>query len=262
MGASEWQEADRKILDWLNLPTEYALLGLDITGQQSNGSGWLACRAYGQEDRTPSAGINVGSEHPQRGRYKEFTGEGRNLSFFEFAAMTGKFADWRAARKHYAREAGVKTPKERGKSPGDNLLFRQGTKDEDDLLGEIFSSLVDLGHGERANVAQILSTPNSYPGGIDALERVGVVKVASGQGTRADLGSATHLFIANTPVARYLLKGTQWESQAIDQLLQRLPGSRKDQRRVGGHHPRGVMIPLDYIEENYLSKSEPETNGF
>jgi hypothetical protein len=120
----DWQEATRRILDAIDIRAEYAALGVDITGSEPNASGWLECRASGKEDRTPSAGINIGNEHPLRGRYKEFTGDGRNLSLFEFAAAVGKFPDWQAARKSYAKQVGVKLPSGSQESPGDNLAIR------------------------------------------------------------------------------------------------------------------------------------------
>src|SRR5690606_9275709 len=54
-------------------------------------------------------------------------GSGINLSLFEFAAHVGKFPDWKEARKHYAKQAGVKLPRGRephkGK-PDEKLKFR------------------------------------------------------------------------------------------------------------------------------------------
>lgn len=113
---TNWTDTQRRILDALDLVAEYKALGLDVVGREPNASGWVTARAMGQDDRNPSAGINVGREHPQRGRYKEFTGDGCNLSFFEFAAVkAGRFADWKEARKHYADRLGIKLP--RGPQP-------------------------------------------------------------------------------------------------------------------------------------------------
>jgi hypothetical protein len=122
--AASWQDASRKILDALDIRAEYAALGLDVTGREPDADGWLECRAFGREDRNPSAGIIVGAEHPTRGRYKEFSGDARNLSLFEFAAVAaGKFLDWKAAKRHYAKQAGVKLP-QAPKMPEDNFVFR------------------------------------------------------------------------------------------------------------------------------------------
>jgi hypothetical protein len=119
-----WQQAARDILDRLDIRAAYAELGVEITGQEPNGAGWLECRAYGRVDSSPSAGINLG-EHPARGRYKEFVGDGLNLSLFEFAAHAGRFPTWQEARNHFAGVAGVKLPGTKPpRHPTDSLEFR------------------------------------------------------------------------------------------------------------------------------------------
>lgn len=135
----------------------------------------------------------------------------------------------------------------------------QGVKDETDLLGEILSSTVDLGRGDRASVAQILNAPGDYPGGWDALERVGIAPIATTRGQTARKvaqefeGTREFLFLAHKSILRYLLKGTPWESQSIDQILKRLPGACRDQQRVGGHRPWGIKLPWELIREKYLA---------
>lgn len=123
--SNKWQQFNRDILDALHLQSEYAAVGIDITSKYPNDSGWLECRANGREDKSPSAGINVGADHPARGRYKEFVGERRNMSFFEAMAVFGGHADWKEARKYYAQKTGTKFPSGRPpKSPEDKLKFR------------------------------------------------------------------------------------------------------------------------------------------
>ena len=120
-----WAAANCEILDKVDVLAEIRFLGVDVTGSQPGHSGWLPCRAFGKEDKTPSAQINVGTDHPARGRYKEFTGEARNLSFFELAAVArpAEFVDWKAAQKHYANKVGVKLPRAL-KVPEDSLTFQ------------------------------------------------------------------------------------------------------------------------------------------
>lgn len=127
--ASDWQSATRAVLDALDLETEYRALGIEIPGNASpSRAGWIRCHTYGlgaAGDRTPSAGINVTGEHPHRGRYKEFTGDARNVSFFEFAATIAKrFGDYKDARKHYAKRAGVKLPRGESSEPADQIVPR------------------------------------------------------------------------------------------------------------------------------------------
>lgn len=104
---SKLNDTANDILRQIDIAAEYRSWGLEITQQTPGPKGWLECRSFGGQDRNPSAGINVSGEDKDLGRYKEFSGEGRNLSFWDAAATFGGFADWRAARKHYAESAGV-----------------------------------------------------------------------------------------------------------------------------------------------------------
>lgn len=127
----DWQQAAGEILRRLDFKTEYQSLGVRVAAETPSSSGWIRCYCHtggnGAEEKNPSAGINTAGQPPQLGRYKEFTGEGRNLSFFEFAAETGRFATWREARKHYAKQVGVKLPRgEEPPTPADRLVFRAG----------------------------------------------------------------------------------------------------------------------------------------
>lgn len=121
----KWQQATRNALDKLDIRAEYRELGLDITGDSPSATGWLECRAFRADDINPSAGVNIGPDHPTRGRYKSFVADGENLSLFEFAARAGKFPTWQDARNHYLEKAGVKLPATKPpKSPVDSLEFR------------------------------------------------------------------------------------------------------------------------------------------
>lgn len=125
----DWKRATQRILDGLDIRAEYTALGVQFAGNQPSASGWLPCHVFGGDDgdNNPSAGVCVSGEHPKRGRYKEFTGDGRNLSLFEFAVVAGRFGNWKEARAHYAKIAGVKLPKkDKTKRPADHLVFRPG----------------------------------------------------------------------------------------------------------------------------------------
>ncbi len=121
----KWQQAQRDILDRLDIRSVYIDLGVDVTGTEPNGNGWLEARAYGRVDNSPSAGVNVSNDHPGRGRYKEFTGDGANLSLFDFAVLCNRFPDFISARDHFAKLAGVKLPNSKPpKKPEDSLELR------------------------------------------------------------------------------------------------------------------------------------------
>ncbi len=125
MAKTNWQQTTRQILDKLDVRAEYEKLGVDVTGQQPTAKGWVPCRAMGREDRSPSAGINVG-DGPPRGRYKDHGGEGLSCGLFEFAAQFGQFGDWKEARRHYAKQSGVTLPRgsKAPSGPADKLAWQ------------------------------------------------------------------------------------------------------------------------------------------
>lgn len=105
----KWIDATRSILLALDLPTEYALLGLQIPNPKPNAKGWVACRSADVDtDRSPSAGFCV-ADSPMLGRYKDFR-SGRTCTFFDFAARQRGAGEWKQARNHYARQTGIKLP--------------------------------------------------------------------------------------------------------------------------------------------------------
>lgn len=123
---ADWQEINRMVLAALDIRAEYAALGVRVAGHEPNHGGWLSCHAHGRDDQNPSAGINVGGDSAARGRYRDFGGSGDSLSLFDFAVKAGRFADWKAAREHYAQRAGVKLPDARRepKHPAESLEFQ------------------------------------------------------------------------------------------------------------------------------------------
>ena len=132
----------------------------------------------------------------------------------------------------------------------------QGTRDETDLLGDILSSVVMMEHGERSTVAKLLLAPTDYARGWDALAEVGIGIVSSDHRGRREGEdfSRRGLFIAYKTARRYLLRSTDWEGQSLDQHLERFPGARKTQQRLGGHRPWGIEIPWELVQEKFLAE--------
>lgn len=94
---------NRDILAALDIAAEYVDLGVDFTAREPSASGWLACWAKNRpHGNSPSAGVNV-----RTGVYKDHGAGGECLGLFDFAAKYGNFADWREARKHFAKKAGL-----------------------------------------------------------------------------------------------------------------------------------------------------------
>ena len=100
------RDADAEIKRRVDVRAECERWGIEFFGTPDV-RGFLTCRAIDRTDRNPSAGVNVG-DGPGRGTYNDFGGVGRSLGFFELAAERDpRFADWRDARDHYARETGL-----------------------------------------------------------------------------------------------------------------------------------------------------------
>ena len=117
-----WQEANREVIESIDLPREFAAMGFDVVGEPTQ-SGWASCRCWGRDDRNPSAGVNLTGEYPTLGRYKEFSGECRSMSFWEACVLAGRFTAWRDAQRDFAKEAGVELPKP-PKPPDSQLAWR------------------------------------------------------------------------------------------------------------------------------------------
>jgi hypothetical protein len=140
----------------------------------------------------------------------------------------------------------------------DTEIVGSTISDESELIHEIMTSQIDLGHGERRTVGQLLYRPDE--GGIEtwyALEKCGVARVYGKHGPRThtespDNGEA-HLFLAYRPIKKTLLKGTDWQDQSIDQILRRIPGSSEGRRRVGGLVQKGILLPWESVMQEYFT---------
>ncbi len=117
-----WKERQQQILEALDLRAVYSELGVRFTAQEPNANGWLTCHALGRDDENPSAGVCVDPASPAFGKYHDFAQDGKSWSLFDFAAQYGPFADWKAARTHYARQAKISLP---GKPPAGRVRWEQ-----------------------------------------------------------------------------------------------------------------------------------------
>ena len=71
-----------------------------------------------------------------------------------------------------------------------------------------------------------------------------------------------HLFIVHKQIKTGLLKGTAWEKQRIDQLLERLPEAERAQLRLAGRVSRGILIPKwEGAIEQSPSQDPPNQGG-
>lgn len=100
----DFDRENEMILARLNIIDEYESLGVVFPSKRPRANGIVECFAAGRDESRPSAGVNA-----KTGRYFDMGGSGESHSLWDFAATygNGRFADWRAARKHYADKAGV-----------------------------------------------------------------------------------------------------------------------------------------------------------
>ena len=116
--ADKWKSLREETLQNLDIRAKYEEFRVVFTGKVS-GSGWAECYAFGRDDKSPSAGVNLTT-----GLYKDFTGE--TLSIFDFMAQFGHAESWQDAQEKLAKAVGLakKIPKKaRPKRIEDSLGF-------------------------------------------------------------------------------------------------------------------------------------------
>lgn len=80
----------------------YKRFGIQFTGRYPSSNGWLKCKAWQEEHKSDSAGVNLNS-----GYYNDFRSE-FSCSLFDFAAeVAGQFATREDAIAHFAAEVGL-----------------------------------------------------------------------------------------------------------------------------------------------------------
>jgi hypothetical protein len=102
----DWQAAKREILLKLDVLQEVRDAGLEVVDETPNRNGWVTVRAFGREDRNPSAGVNI-ANGPLLGLYNDF--KTCSLSFWDLIAeLTGR--DWKEVLCDFAKKTGVSIP--------------------------------------------------------------------------------------------------------------------------------------------------------
>lgn len=122
--------------------------------------------------------------------------------------------------------------------------------DEEDVIQAILRSVVRIDRSHELTVSEILAERGSD--NMRALERHGLGICYHNRGRRpvatADRRIAgENLFIDHKDVTHKLLKGTDWQFQSIDQILQRVDGAEKRRARIGSRIVNGVSIPMQYL---------------
>lgn len=113
-----WKALREETLLNLDIRQTYEGFGVKFTGKVSS-SNWAECHAFGREDKSPSAAVNLTT-----GVYKDFGGD--RLSIFDFMMTHGKAASWQEAQEILAKSVGLakKIPKKsKAKRPEEQLGF-------------------------------------------------------------------------------------------------------------------------------------------
>jgi hypothetical protein len=170
--SAAWKEAKRAILLALNLPSEYTALGLRVAeGAKANAKGWVPAHAFGVDDKTPSAGINI-QDGPLLGYYHDFKDASKNCGFFDFC-IASRGGDYQSVLKHFASKTGIKLPSGEEERSIDRLEFRCG-----------HYTRAELSYGEKSQYA------NGKAGvTIEALDAIGCKGATWPKGLSAELSN-------------------------------------------------------------------------
>jgi len=141
----------------------------------------------------------------------------------------------------------------------------QGHQDEHDLISTILSAKVRCSRGQELTVSQILESQTRYHDHQEELEASGVGLVQNRRGPRTasveGQDDTEFLFIAKSPTARNLLRGTTWERQSIEQILTRFPGALRRRRRLAGALQHGVLLPFAEIKAVFFNSDDEDDDA-
>ncbi|HWA98898.1 MAG TPA: hypothetical protein VG713_10420 [Pirellulales bacterium] len=130
----------------------------------------------------------------------------------------------------------------------------QQSRDEFDLLHEIFTSEVLLEGGHRMTVSQLLNRDTRPMGADQALARVGIRRCGDDE---------ERLFVCHRTVKKHFFRfGAEFHGQSIDQYLLRLEGAMRDRQRLGGKESlRGVSVPMTTIAKVFQDAIDTPTQS-
>ena len=139
--------------------------------------------------------------------------------------------------------------------------------DESNLISTILSTQVDLGHGARATIGQMMVEESKYEKQADSMERAGVMLCRAHGTTTGGIHKVVKggpdfiqcVFFASNTIKRYMIQGTIWDNQGIDQILNRVPGAAKAKKSIAGSRSTGVLIPRQYID-NEIGTAKQKVN--
>ncbi len=103
---SDWTQAQRDIIERLDIEAECRKLGVRFTSEKPGSGGFMCCYAVDRDENRPSAGVNV-----KTGSYTDHGNRENDRGFFDLVAhLDSGVADWKAARNRFAVFTGVQLP--------------------------------------------------------------------------------------------------------------------------------------------------------
>lgn len=158
---------------------------------------------------------------------------------------------------------------EQAKQVFGNILRAKATEGEDTddqaLLGEILSLLVDLGSGQKRTVAEMLSTDSvSLDASVDALARQYGISIVSNNRHQGPARKPSQipreeqwLFIAGGKVkSSNGLRFSRFSDQNPNELLKRVcPIAELGRVRVSNLQQRGVLMPMSWVRQHFMGES-------
>lgn len=127
-------------------------------------------------------------------------------------------------------------------------LGEESETDEESLIQDILESMVYLPGGTRMTVSEILRCTDSELPRDATKEKV--LKSVGIREVEVDLPgsySGPYIFFSPKPIRRNLLKDSPFRESELARILLRFPGAKRSKQRMGGHSPRGVIIPAQQI---------------
>lgn len=109
----------------------------------------------------------------------------------------------------------------------------------DEILGNLLSLQVPIGHGQTRAFADLISNPTQRKNYKSEIEAIGASITEDG------------LFVAAIHRSLRVPFSCDMKDSAINRSLLSVEGSQKVRKRINGTRPHGTLIPIDYIIEKF-----------
>ncbi len=130
-------------------------------------------------------------------------------------------------------------------------IVEEHQSDEASLVAEILESHVQLPRGRKETISAVLrgdGGPYEDNSG-QAMSRDDVLGSVGIRVVNDDSGLPVEVFFAKNLISKHLLSRTTHRDQDIAMILCRINGAERNQQRIGGHSPRGVLVPITELQK-------------